>query len=297
MPPVTGTTAANIDPDLASRLGSPQAVAALQRGDMYEVMRLSNVTMRELDDYLKSQNRSLNQHVIQTDAIYSDFSGMPAPQWSAQFSPELGVGKLVEEDHVAFDHTLSQMMGHSKAMMSGAGKADDKVPLDPELAAYVEGNTAEAQQVYDTFVDKAMENQLQADFTKKNAELKQKFLEILANAKDPATILMALTQYSARRAGLVVELSGSRVGMIQRQQSRLSADQTHIATDDPKFYAKTESYREQMSEGSTNLQQQISMMQTATQNVESAMSFGKTGLDKLNETANTLIRALQARGG
>ncbi len=160
MPPVTGPTSSTIDPDKLGRLNTPEAQDVIRRGNIDEILKTTGISKKDWEDYLKSQNVSLNRDIVQDYQIYSEGGSVPSPQWTEGFSPELGVGKVTPQDHATFMESVGRITG--KAIVAGgksstAGKAME-APAD--LAAAVGGYIQEADDVIQGIADNALDAQL-----------------------------------------------------------------------------------------------------------------------------------------
>ncbi|PIR20332.1 MAG: hypothetical protein COV45_07215 [Deltaproteobacteria bacterium CG11_big_fil_rev_8_21_14_0_20_47_16] len=296
MPPITGPSTGNIDPDVLSRLNSPQAAEAIQRGNVDEILRVTGISKRDWEDYLKSQHAQLNYKIVQDFQIYADHSSVPAPQLNDSFCPESDTGKLTAGDHAVFLEAVGHLTG--KAVVSvGKAQVSGKAQNAPaDLQGLVEGYVGEADDAISMIADKALETQLQSQFDSENRKLKEEFLKLLASANDPETILMALTQYKMREAGVIAAQAGRRVQQINMDSSRQAEKIQKMDVNDPKYAANVQMTQQKISANATTLQQQTNLMQTAVQNASSALEFGHGAINKYNENQSSIIRNMLARG-
>jgi hypothetical protein len=290
MPPVSGPTTSSIDPDVLSRLSTPQAADAVRRGNIDEILKVTGISKRDWEDYLKAQSVSLNRDIVQDYQIYSEQGTVPAPQWSDGFSPESGIGKVAPQDHVEFVEAMGRLSG--KAMVAGgksstSGKGQG---APASLAGQVESYLQETDDVILNVTDKALEMQLEMEYSQQSKKIRDEFLQLLANAKDPETILLALTQYKMREAGAIATRAGRDIQRINQQQSRATDTMQKLNVNDPKYFAQSQSAQQKVSTLSMNMQQKMSLMQTAAQNVESALNFGKSVLGEYSKNKESILR-------
>lgn len=295
MPPVTGPTTSTIDPEVLNRLSSPQATEALRRGNVDEILKVTGISKKDWEEYLKAQSVALNRDVVQDYQIYSDNGTIPAPQWNDQFSPESAIGAITNEDHSAFVESVGRVVG--KAMVAGgksasAGKHQD---APASLQGLVDDYLKETDNLLLSVTDKALETQLQMDYDKQSQKMKEEFLQLLANANDPETILLALTQYKMRQAGLIMQQEGRRVYQTNMAQTREMESLSKISTSDPKYFAEAQRTQARQSQLGTTMQQHMSTMQTAIQNVESALNFGKSALGEYSRNKDSILRNTSVR--
>lgn len=295
MPPVTGPATTGVDPEVLNRLSTPQAADAVRRGNVDEILKVTGLSRRDWEDYLKAQNVGLSRDIIQDYQIYSDFGAAPSPQWTDSFSPETGLGKVTAQDHAAFVESMGRLTG--KAMVGGgkssiSGKAQE---APASLSGQVESYLQETDDLILGVADRALETQLQMQYNQESQKIRDEFLKLLAAANDPETILLALTQYKMREAGLIMTQAGRRVQQASQRQSRATDAMQKLSVDDPNYHAASMAAQQKVSSEGMNLNQQSSLMQTAIQNVESAMSFGHSAIGKLNEHETTIIRNMSVR--
>lgn len=300
MPPITGPTSSNIDPDLKSRINTQEAQDVIRRGNIDDILKVTGISKKDWEDYLKTQNSSLNRDIVQDYQMYSGPGDMHAPQLTDSWCPELGVGKITPVDHATFMESMGHIAG--KASVSGgksstSGKFQD-APAD--LAAATESYVQEADSMIQGIADKALDTQLNLQVEAGNRETekaRQALLELLSTANDPETIILALTQYKMREAGAIMTRAGIEVQRINREQTRAAASMQKMDSASPKFYAESQLASQKVSSLNMTMQQQMSMMQTAASNVESALNFGKSEISEYNKLQDTLTRALNVRGG
>jgi hypothetical protein len=306
MPPVTGPTTSTVDPEVLNRLNTPQGVDAMRRGSIDEILRVTGISKKDWDDYLKAQNVQLSRDIVQDYQIYSDGASVPAPQFTDAFCPEGDWGQLTPGDHAAFLEAVGHMTG--KAMVSGGraqvggkaqagGKAQGGAKEPPaDVQALVEGYMSETDEVLVAIADRALETQLQTEFESENKKLREEFLKLLALAEDPETILLALTQYKMREAGVIGAQAGRRIQKISMESTRHAQMTQKMNVNDPKYAANVQVAQQKISANSTTIQQQTNLMQTAVQNASSAIEFGQGAIGKYNENQNAIIRNMLARG-
>lgn len=295
MPPVTGPTTNTVDPEVLNRLGTPQASEALRRGNVDEILKVTGISKKDWEEYLKAQSVSLNRDVVQNYQIYAEFGSIPAPQWNDHFSPELSVGAISPQDHHAFMESMGRLTG--KAMVGGGksstGGKSQEAPAS--LQGLVEDYMKETDDLLLSVADKALETQLQMDYDKQSQKMKEEFLQLLANANDPETILMALTQYKMRQSGLIMQQEGRRVYQTNMAQSRGMEALSKISTSDPRYFAEAQRTQAKQSQLGVTMQQHMSTMQTAIQNVESALNFGKSTLNEYSRNKDSILRNTSVR--
>lgn len=290
MPPISGPTTSSIDPELLNRLSTPQAADAVRRGNIDEILKVTGISKKDWEEYLKAQSVSLNRDVVQDYQIYSEFGTIPAPQWSDHFSPESGIGKIAPQDHAAFVESMGRLAG--KAMVAGGkssttGKGQE---APASLAGQVESYLNETDDLLITVTDKALEMQLEQEYSQQSKKIRDDFLQLLANANDPETILLALTQYKMREAGAIATRAGRDIQRINQQQSRATDAMQKLDVNDPKYFAQSQAAQQKVSTLSMNMQQKMSLMQTAVQNVESALNFGKSVLGEYSKNKDSILR-------
>lgn len=290
MPPVTGPTSSTIDPEILSRLNTPQAADALKRGNIDEILKVTGISKRDWEDYLKAQSVSLNRDIVQDYQIYSDFGTIPAPQWTDGFSPESGIGKLSTQDHAAFTESIGRLTG--KAIIAGGKPSTSGKAQQPpaSLTGQIESYLKETDDVILNVTDKALEMQLEAEYSKQSDKIRREFLELLANANDPETILLALTQYKMREAGAIAARAGRDIQRINQQQMRATDAMQKMDTNDPKFFAQSQKAQQNVSSLSMTMQQKMNLMQTAVQNVDSALNFGHSVLGEYSKNKDSILR-------
>ncbi len=293
MPPVTGPTSSTIDPDKLGRLNTPEAQDVIRRGNIDEILKTTGISKKDWEDYLKSQNVSLNRDIVQDYQIYSEGGSVPSPQWTEGFSPELGVGKVTPQDHATFMESVGRITG--KAIVAGgksstAGKAME-APAD--LAAAVGGYIQEADDVIQGIADNALDAQLNLQVeegSRRTQEARDELLRIIATANDPEIIIMALTQYKMREAGEVLTKAGIEVQRTSWEQGRAAAATQKLNVNDPKFYAQSQQASQNISSLNMTMQQKMSLMQTAAQNVESILSFAHSAIADINKGQDVINR-------
>lgn len=295
MPPVTGPTTNTVDTEVLNRLSTPQASEALRRGNVDEILKVTGISKKDWEEYLKAQSVSLNRDVVQDYQIYAESGSIPAPQWNDHFSPELSVGAITPQDHQAFMESMGRLTG--KAMVGGgkfsAGGKSQEAPAS--LQGLVEDYMKETDDLLLSVADKALETQLQMDYDKQSQKMKEEFLQLLANANDPETILMALTQYKMRQSGLIMQQEGRRVYQTNMAQSRGMEALSKISTSDPRYFAEAQRTQAKQSQLGVTMQQHMSTMQTAIQNVESALNFGKSTLNEYSRNKDSILRNTSVR--
>lgn len=293
MPPITGPTSGAIDPEILNRLSTQQAAEAIKRGNIDEILKVTGISRKDWEDFLKSQSVRLNQHCIQTNSNYSIEATYPAPQIET-FPQESGAGKFTPQDHAVFMESMGRVMG--KAQLS-ASKAVGKSSLagkatvaDPSLQAQIEGFNKETDNLLLSITDKALETQLQLDYDKENKKIREEFLQLLANANDPETILLALTQYKMREAGAIAVRAGREVQRYNKQQSLAVEAMQGKDVNSTGFYAESQMTQQKVSTLSINIQQSTSLLQTATQNASSALEFGHSVIGEYSKNQDTIMR-------
>lgn len=293
MPPVTGPTSGSIDPDLKSRISTPEAQDIIRRGNIDEILKVTGISKADWLEHLKGQSNSLNRDIVQDYQIYAEYGGMPAPQWTEHFSPELGVGKIMPQDHATFMESVKRITG--KASVAGgksstSGKSQD-APAD--LAAYTGGIVQQTDDMIQGIADNALDAQLNLQVeagSRETEKARQALLELLSTANDPETIILALTQYKMRESGEIMTKAGIDVQRINREQTRAAAATEKLNVNDPKFYAQSQQASQKVSSLSMSMQQKMSLMQTAAQNVESALGVGKSVIGEIAKTKDAIIR-------
>lgn len=293
MPPVTGPTSTIIDPDKLSRLNAPDVQDVVRRGNIDEILKVTGISKKDWEDYLKSQSVSLGRDIVQDYQIYSDFGSVPAPQFTEGFSPELGVGKVTPQDHATFMESIGRLSGKAsvaggKSSMSGKFQ---EAPAD--LAAAVEGYVQQTDDVIQGIADNVLDTQLNLQVeagSRETQKARDEFLRILSTANNPETIILALTQYKMREAGEIMTKAGVDVQRTSREQSRAAAATQKLNVNDPKFYAQSQQASQKVSSLNMTMQQKMSLMQTAAQNVESALSFGKSVISEIAKTKDAMLR-------
>lgn len=290
MPPVTGPATTGVDPEVLNRLSTPQAAEAVRRGNVDEILKVTGLSRRDWEDYLKAQNVGLNRDIIQDYQIYADFGAVPAPQLSDSFSPETGLGKITAQDHAAFVESMGRLTG--KAMVgSGKSSTGGKAQEAPaSLAGQVESYLQETDDLILGVADRALETQLQMQYSQESQKIRDEFLKLLAAANDPETILLALTQYKMREAGLIMTQAGRRVQQTNVRQTRAAEAVQKLSVDDPKFAAKNLMAQQEVSRETTTMQQDLNLMNVAAQNVEAALNFGHKTIGDVNENEKAIQR-------
>lgn len=293
MPPVTGPTSSNIDPDLKSRINTQEAQDVIRRGNIDEILKVTGISKKDWEDYLKAQSVSLNRDVVQDYQIYSDHGGIPAPQWTESFSPELGVGKVTPQDHATFMESMGRLTG--KAMVTGGKSSTSGKSMEApaDLAGAVEGYVQEADDLIQGIADNALDAQLNLQVeagSRETQKARDEFLRILSTANDPETIILALTQYKMREAGEIMTKAGVDIQRTNREQTRAAAATQKLNVNSPKFYAESQQASQKISSLNMTMQQKMSLMQTAAQNVESALSFGKSVIGEIAKTKDAMLR-------
>ncbi len=289
MPPVTGPMSGSIDPDVLNRLNSPQAADVLRRGNIDEILRATGVSKSDLENYFKLQHANLNQ-VVQDHQIYSDFGAVPAPQWNEHFSQESGYGKFTPQDHEIFMESLGRVSGKAQAV-SGSKAVNAKAQtVSPQIQANIDNLNKQIDNAISDIGDRALDAQLEMDYKEQSQKLRDEFNAILANANDPETIILAMTQYKSKEAGLIVAMEGKAIQRISQQQTKAAGDTYNLSTADTKYYAETQVASQKISALSTSMQQHMSLIQSAAQNVESALSFGQSAIGELNKTQDAIQR-------
>lgn len=293
MPPVTGPTSSTIDPDKLSRLNTPEAQDVIRRGNIDDIVRVTGISKNELEGFFKSQSISLNRDIVQDYQIYSEHGGVPAPQLTEGFSPELGVGKVTPQDHATFMESVGRLSG--KASVAGGKSATygKAIEAPKDLEAAVEGYVQQTDDVIQGIADNVLDAQLNLQVeagSRKTQEARDELLRIISTANDPETIILALTQYKMREAGEIMTKAGVDVHRTSREQSRAAAATQKLNTGDPKFYAQSQQASQKISSLNMTMQQKMSLMQTAAQNVESALSFGKSVIGEIAKTKDAMLR-------
>lgn len=293
MPPVTGPTSSNIDPDLKSRINTQEAQDVIRRGNIDDILKVTGISKKDWEDYLKAQSVSLNRDIVQDYQIYSDHGGVPAPQWTESFSPELGVGKVTPQDHATFMESMGRLTG--KAMVTGGKSSTSGKSMEApaDLAGAVEGYIQEADDLIQGIADNALDAQLNLQVeagSRETQKARDEFLRILSTANDPETIILALTQYKMREAGEIMTKAGVDIQRTNRDQTRAAAATQKLNVNSPKFYAESQQASQKISSLNMTMQQKMSLMQTAAQNVESALSFGKSVIGEIAKTKDAMLR-------
>lgn len=266
MPPIMGPTTSTVDPEILNRLNTPQATEAVRSGNVDQILKATGLSKKDWEDYLKSQNVSLNRDVIQDYQIYASPNSVPAPQWAESFSPEIGVGKA----------------------FAVGGKSQE---APPSLVNLVEGQLKET----DDLIASVMGSQMKIDYDRETKKIQEEVRRLVATAVTFEDAVNTLAYAKSRTAGLDVARLGKKIYDTNMQQTKLADQISKLDFADPKNAGQLHVLKQKEAAMSMQMSQDTNMLQTAAQNVESILNFAKSVCEQHWKTEDALSRNQQVK--
>ncbi|MBI2343198.1 MAG: hypothetical protein HYV02_02495 [Deltaproteobacteria bacterium] len=306
------------DATMRPHLNDPQIVEALKFGDIHKILQAlpSGISKADLEEYLKQEWVVFDQGLLQNLQIKADAGSMPPPDLVKHVLPIDDAHTLMPEEH----HLLTEFFGVGQAAVMASGASakgadlpEGGAPVAPPTDADLAQQDAEqfGQSLLETIGDRMEERdeflhhieneifntQLTNELLAKRDEIRREFRRIIDLMRrglvQPEFVLVALTKVQVMESGVLVSTEGRKLMHLSEEQSRIAES---IQSLDPSSVGDFEMKKQQMAEQSLSMNMIMQNIQRAAQNMDTALSRGKSMLEEYNRTKLEVIRRVAVQG-
>jgi hypothetical protein len=292
-------------------LDSPDVAEALKHGDISKIIKAlpAGVTRAEIEEYLKQRFVVLDQGLFQNVQIKADFASVPPPHSVKNILPMDSANALTEDETQYF----RGMLGIGKAAVVGQGKAvedpdavpqtdvekaqEDVAQFSNELLSTIRDRMQDRDEFNDQLEKQIFNVQLNMELLNKRHELKEELRRIIdlmkRGAIQPEFVLVALTKVQVSEQGLIASQMGRRMMNINEEQKTIAESIQGINVGDPGQVGEFEMKKLELQQSSMSMNMIMQNMQRAVQQVDTALSVGKSMLEEYTRTKGELIRAVR----
>lgn len=279
-----------VDRDFQPRTLSdnPEIIEALKHGNIHEVIRKlpSNVSMREIEDYLASQSKTFQGSIVQGDEIFTH-TLLPEPK-PEDFKHIASVGTYTmtpqerQDFNQSFDRHFSRGHGGAKASTIAA---IESAPND--IFSTAQGALDDWGSFYSKFSDQMFQTQMVTQQKKVHEEMKDKINEIISKVKqgliEPEYIMLAITKSYMSENGIAFVMQGKKMMTINEEMNQISKDLYKKGGTSMDTMKETELAQAKLRDLGSNMQQLQFGIQQSAQNISSQFEQASSLMKQMDQ--------------
>lgn len=273
-----------------------QLVEKLKHGNIFEI--LSKVNAGDLQEFFKKQNLALRSEIYQ-DEIFTAMEGTIPEQNSSLFAVHHPKAMLAPGEGEEFmslsSRYFSQSAGGGMKFKAQTLKGQ-KVASPEELGSMADDAVSDADQFLEDAWTNIIDNQMLQQYTTKMDDIMAEVKRIIELAKSgaigPEFVILALAKVNATKNGVLFSWLGRKAFNVESSLNKIAQDLHNLSPTDPRFYARSQTAKDETSRLQRNLTQMTNDMQKIMQNLETTFEHAKSMIDDINRTKREIVNRM-----